>query len=373
MRASRLAAWMLVLLGSAGISRGDLDRHSIASLMGHFAALGRLSAKIEVQEGPEWIPYEKALKPLLEEPRVRLIEAIDQAIREGTREELMGALGVYVGLVGIKKEHPNPAYQAPLLQLLAKDDLRQRTYTDTVAGALRLYPSRETAVAYMDVAERAPDARMRKDYIDSTAALLHISLPIANNTPPLRQEKILSDFEAWFSRNKDRIRFDKHGNFRLAGGEASEERKGLSGDDRARIRQDPVCVLRLLDTTMSDDLEDQVKRTRVPDLNAQCGAALWGPDGAAFMAKAAAGDKVEEQKSIEMEAEGASLAGRYPVFEAALLASVYVVAYEQDPEALKLAKEVLIQFSPSDVRKAAKDEPASVRKKAEGFADQTRE
>ena len=50
------------------------------------------------------------------------------------------------------------------------------------------------------------------------------------------------------------------------------------------------------------------------------------------------------------------------------MAAVYIVSYEKDPEAVKMAREMLFQASRADVRRVAGSEPPAVRKKAERLA-----
>ena len=123
---------------------------------------------------------------------------------------------------------------------------------------------------------------------------------------------------------------------------------------------------------MNDNISDEEKYAKVPTLNAKCGVALWGVEGAAYMAKMspnAEGDN--STRSVELEAEGASLAGRYPSLDAGLLAAAYVVSYETDRDVLKLAKDVLIQFGRKDLKRVTKGEPAEVWKRAQPFANET--
>lgn len=317
----------------------------------------------EVQRRELPNPYE-ASRPILKAPPEALREAIDQAIRFGTEEERIGALGVYSELVRAKTELLNPTYHRILLGLLAQDDLESPAYVGTIAGVLYLHPSRDTALAYMDVAARARNREMRDEFMLRTADFLSLSLPIGTETIPVEKARILADFEAWFARNKERIRFDKKGEFRLAGGEAAEERKRLTPQDRARIRKDPLCVLRLLNGSIVGDGAGE----DVGTLLIRCGEALYGPGGADLITRMAGEGREDAGSSLDLQAAMATVAGKYPMFDAALLAVAYVAAYEKDPAALKLARKTLADLGPAEITRVTKGEPGEVRRKAEELA-----
>ena len=312
-------------------------------------------------------PYE-ASRSILKAPPEALREAIDRAIRFGTEEERIGALGVYSELVRAKKEFLNPAYHRILLGLLAQDDLESPAYVGTLAGVLYLYPSRETALAYMDVAARTRNREMRDELVLKTTGLLSLSLPIGTETTPVEKARILANFEAWFTRNRERIRFDEQGEFRLAGGEAAEDRKKLTSQDRDRIRKDPLCVLRLLNgsvvgvgTGAGEDVGTLLNR---------CGQALYGPAAADAITRMVGEDREDAGSSLDLQAAMATVAGRYPMFDAALLAVAYVAAYERDPDALRLARRTLADLGPAEITRVTKGEPGEVRRKAEDLADE---
>jgi len=372
MRIQKLVVLTVLLFLPTTSARAVTRDETVASLRVGLAKIGAMVEQLSALPfGPAWRPVDDAQRLLVKEPRELLREAIDLGIREGGKDERTGSFFIYRFLVSAEHELPNSSFKPFLLALLAKDDLSSFGYTEALAGVLYQFPSRETALAYMDVAARAREGRVREHFLEATAGLFEMDLGISLQTKPLEKEKIYSDFEAWFDRNKDRIRFNEEGEFRLAGGEAREARLELSAEDRARIRKDPVCVLRLVNSVLGD--LGKTSEAKVMELNSKCGVALFGAEGATVLSKAGAASQEGMAPSLDLQAAMASSQGKHPVMDAVLLAVAYVAAYEKDPQALKLAKETLDQFMSPEMDRVLKGEPRLVRKKAEELAEEVRE
>jgi len=205
---------------------------------------------------------------------------------------------------------------------------------------------------------------VRDTALARVADMIGMDLRVYVNATPEQNERARADIIGWVLKNKDRIRFSKSGRFHLAGGEVSEERQALGNEDRERIRKDPTGVLRLYSQIVGDADDSSA------DLSGDAAAGLFGPERAALMAKRAALAREGKEPDRDLEASLASLQGTYPVEDAALLAAVYVVAYEKEADALKMAEGMLIRASRADVRRVAGSEPRWVRKKAESLAGQ---
>jgi hypothetical protein len=206
---------------------------------------------------------------------------------------------------------------------------------------------------------------MRVNLLTNAAGLCHIEwLDIQPESRGPRVEKVLADFEDWFAKNRDRIQFNKEGQFKLSRNTSDTKSVGLSEEDRKRIRQDPVCVLRLMKSSFGED--DNLNHSK--ELASKCGAALWGVEGARAMSRALS----EPEASPENQANLASLAGEYPMQDAATLAAVYIVAYQDENDGLEMAKDFLIRVNPKDVQRVGKGEPRWVVKKAEALANPAR-
>lgn len=362
-----LAFLLLAIVGSAVAASRE---EAIQDLKARMVRIGQLdeaysAASRELRKTME-SPYKEDLA-LQKEPLEPLVEAIDQTIRTGSREERIGGIGIYCSLAYDRKLKPNPEYHPIFLGLLMNDEGPSDYFRFVLVNALHWYPTRETVLAYVDVAERSTNSSLRYTALARASDMMGMDLAVYNNVPEEQNEKAMSDFVSWVMRNKDRIRFSKKGHFRLAGGEVGEDREALREEDRARIRKDPAGVLRLFRQIVGDEDDSSA------DLTGDCAAGLLGPEGAALMAKRAALAREGKEPSREMEANLASYQGSYPVADAALLAAVYIVSYEKDPEALKMAREMLIQASRGDVRRVAGSEPPAVRKKAERLAGERTE
>ncbi len=353
----------LFLAGSAALPAfPGSDKEAVAAIRAQFVMLGSLldqreAGQITSLPGQKRDADNEIQYQLWQKPTEILLEAIDEAIYTGTKAERTGALDTYWMLVTLKRAQTNWAYHPVLLDLFAHDDLRSKPYTARLIMALQLYKSRETALAFMAAADRVTDKKTRNNYYHLTAGLLLIDLP-TDSSKPLEEEKMLSDFHDWFERNKDRIRFDKKGRFRLAGGEAPNGKAVLDREDRNRIRQSAGCVVRLMDNLM-DGREEGAK-----ELSGKCGEALLGAEGADLMEKAIAAPLNGAAPDMDLQAAIASSQGKYPIFDAALLASVYVVAFEKDPVLLKLAKDTADGLGPVEIERVVKGEPREVQKAA---------
>ena len=309
-------------------------------------------------------PYEACL-PLLKAPPEILTEAIDRGIRTGSVEERIGALAVYgIAVSPPKRRLPKrPEYQAVLVDLLKQDDQRSEVFTGVLIGTLSEYRSRETVLAYLDTVPRTTDPETREGLLRSAASLLHLDVPIYQQTTPLEKERILADLETWLNRNRDRIRFKKDGQPYLAGGEADGKPVELTPEDRNHIRKDPVCVLKLISAMMEGE-EEAVQ------LTTRCGEALLGSEGAKLFRNAQDEAKTQESPSFDAQAAMATARGKYPTMDAVQLAIAYVAAYETDPQARELARETLEDLGSPEMSRILKGEPREVRKKAMNLADE---
>src|SRR5437867_12686560 len=244
----------LALAPSTAATRSE----EIASIRAQFVEATRAEEKFEAapKELQRSLPsaYNVTL-PLLKKPLDLLVEAIDLSVRHGDRPELTGAVGFYADLVDGRRISRNPSYLPILLDLTARDDLKNETYTGTLATALRLYPSRETVITFMNVDTRAQNLKVRSGFMLMAADMLGMDLEIGTKTTPLKEQRILAQFQSWFEKNKDRIQFTKDGEPRLRGPGEREDIKELSPEDRDRIRKDPVCVLPLTEAAKGDSYE----------------------------------------------------------------------------------------------------------------------
>jgi hypothetical protein len=233
-----------------------------------------------------------------------------------------------------------------------------------------VYPSRQALFAIMEAADRAPSHEARVTMLLNAARLCRVELSdIQPESRGPRVEKVLADFEHWFAENKDRIRFTEDGQFRLSGSKTKVKQVVLTEADRKRIRQDPGCVLRLMNGAFgeNDDSAD------VGGLHSRCGAALFGTEGSAAIAGALAESPTGDGLSVSAQATLSSLAGTYPVADAWILAASYVAAQKTDPEVLEMAKEALMQVGPAEVKRIGKGEPREVVKKAQALANDSRD
>jgi hypothetical protein len=375
-------AWLLMVLQISDVWAGGQIptvtemRASLAELGG--CVIEEAEGRGPKAEGPPYVrtPREENLYQLARAPREPVREAIDQALKGGTKEELIGALTLYRWIVSssgsyFPKEPLNPSYLPMLYDLLAKDDGSLAAYTGTLAGSLSLYPtSRETILVYMDLAEHTTDAKTREDYLLLASGEIGIDLPIYKQTPALEREKILADFEAWFAKNKNQIAFDE-GRSVLAGSRISTRPRVLTQAERQRIRKDPACVLELLQVSTAGM---QVTDARAQTLLNQCGDALFGAEGAKLLRSMKPEIEKSETATFDQQMGLAASRAQYPMIDAGLLAVAYVAADDPDPKHRELARKTLDDIgSPEDITRVLKGETKEVRKKAMALADETNE
>jgi hypothetical protein len=351
------------------ITKADSREEQIAYARALLAEDGRESFSFK-QHGPS-DPYVSSgvEHRVNSQPRDLMLEAVDRIIKDGTKEERTGALRYYEA--GIDLGPVVAAYYPRILDFLAKDDMLERGYTMVLVGTLaHVYPSRESFFAIMEAAKRAPNRDVRFRVLSFVAGVIcRIDTVSARWEPddPFIDKK-MADFEAWVDRNRERIRFTKEGDFKLSGGRISVKPPELTREDRQRIRRDPVCVLQL----MSASSDGEEPGLDVQDLGARCGEALFGVEGARAMRQAWEESAHAEGSSLEAQARLSSLAGQYPYADAWLLAAAYVAAYENDPKAVAMAKEALIQVSPSEAKRITQGEPRPVVQKARALANPDR-
>ncbi len=308
----------------------------------------------------------EADRALLNLPVASVVSAIDQSIQTGNKPEVSGALHAYEYLIIMKQLAPDPQYKPHLLYMLAQDDFSSETYTNIVGACLRLYRSRETMLAYMDAARRAPDAITREDFALATASLLDIQLRFTLSDPtPDRKRRAIAEFEAWYEKNQEKITFDKRGNAHFPGSPGEWKPPKLSSKDRERIKKDAVCVLELFNSMMSSQNEDP---RQFLELNGQCGRALLGEEGSSLLAKTVVEMGDGSSPGLEREMALSAARDRYAVMSAALTAAAYVAANEEDPEARKMAKRMLDDFGP-DLEEVLKQEPRWIRKKVQELVE----
>ncbi len=263
----------------------------------------------------------------------------------------------------------NPTYLPLIYDLLAKDDRTINVYTGSLAGALWLYPmSKQTVLVYMDIAQHTTDPRLRGDYLRTTAALLGLDLGIHTRTPPVEEQRILADFEAWFEKNKKYIEFDENGHSSLAGSKVRARPRSLTGEERARIRKDPACVLELFQgSTAGMNVSDE----RIESLMNQCGSALFGSEGVRLMREMMAQAPAAQAPSFDQQMGLAAARSKYPMLDAGLLAVAYVAADDADPKHRELAKTTLDDIGmPEEITRVLKGESKEVRKKALELANE---
>jgi hypothetical protein len=373
MKTTHVLTGLLLWICTLTIGRPQGAENPVAAMRERLAEYGRLEILRAERTGHDLPPglgkkCDTAFYGLRKESPNVLLPAIDACIRDGSSEELVGATAIYSDLVTMGRAQADPSYEPILLELLANDRLESKTYTTAIVATLRLYPSKETVAAYMNVAARAPTKDLRVRQTREAASMVGIWLNLGTNQPDTVIDNEIARFEAWYAKNKDRIQFTKDGKLRLSGSKPKEEAKSVLTDaDRASIRAEAACVLRLMYYTLGDAASEEEANAKAPALNARCGPALFGAERSAQMAKMAEEAKQGGGPSIELQADLQGSAG-YPTPDAALLAAIYAASYETDPEAIRLAEETLARASRDEIRRVAKREPASVREKAESLA-----
>jgi len=345
--------------------------------LGHLVVLDDEGKAPQEPLGPKGRePLSEALFTLRNAPLNPLIPAINQAIEFGGKEEVIGALDVYMSIVGepgrfTAREPVHQEYYPILLARLKQDDLQLPRYTEMICGALNLFPSRETYVAIMSAAKRSESPKLHYQLIDLTAAHLDIELGIHLQMPQMERERIWNDFETWFWKNEKRISFDSQGRSSVAGERAKAKPRDLTAEERARIRKDPVCVLELFQGVTSGISKSEEQLTVL--LN-QCGEALFGPEGTSLMKQMVQEAKKSGTPTFDQQMGLAVARGKYPMFNAAILAVAYVAADDPDSKHSELAKKTLDDIgTPEDITKVLKGEPKEVRQKAMALADEMNE
>ncbi len=359
---------MLLLAPGYQEARPAGDPAALESIRSRLAQAGEEAIEHDDTMGPGWERYEILMRGLKREPTDRLLESIDVALREGTIPEKIGAVGLYSDLRDLKRVPArDPTYAKRLLNLLSKDDFSVRAYTGYLTGQLLSYPSRETMLGLMEAAGRTTDREMRDRIVHHAATLVEMEEVVSPQpgSPPTPEG--VAKFTEWFGKHKDQIQFTREGRFKLGKGKPAEERPELTVADRAAIRENAVCVLHLVQFTLGDPSGGPEANAKARELNARCGPALFGAERSGVMGKLAEAGEGERGPSpgMELQLRGAA---DYPTPDAELLAAVYVVSYEQDPEALRLARETLVRASRDEIRRVCKGEPSSVCKKAESLA-----
>jgi hypothetical protein len=304
----------------------------------------------------------KIRSTLLQKPTSEILAAIDRSIHGSDKVEIAGALDIYGDLVTNRRAVRNPQYKPLLLDMLARDDFELPSYTAAARGALLLFPSRETMVAWMDAAKRAPNEEIREGFILMAAGILDIELRYSTSDPPERRRQVLDAFVSWYEKNQDRIRFDKNGGAHFRGGPEEWKPPKLSAHDKTRIKADPVCVLHLFEKLQ--DPQDP-EPGAVDELNTRCGRALLGDEGSLALANKIADVKSKTPTTLEEEISMSAASVNYPAVSAALTAVAYVASMEPiDPAAKKLAIKILDDFG-DGLEEILKEEPASVRRKVD--------
>jgi hypothetical protein len=356
---------MLVALLAWGFILGfAAEGQEVAAARARLAELGRAHIQIaELPLGDARETYKKPLRdlknPLLKEPRDVLLRAIDGCIRNGTTEERIGALAMYVIVTGGTDSPPDPSYVPVLLQILRNDDLQVPALSETVGWTLLSYPATlEIATALVETARRAPSRRIRRALLHHAAFAVNYDLE-DDPTDVRQSERALADFEAWFDANRSRLVPDGEGGLNVRGSDRAALSRELRREERERIREDPVCVLRLLETALGGEEDERALRTML----SRCGAALFGEKAAAVLAKAAASPG-EEAAAAELATAALEARGGFPVMDAVQLAAAYVAAYETDLAALDLARRMFDEFGSAEMARVLRGEPRQVRRKA---------
>jgi hypothetical protein len=364
----RVVAVSLLLAGAGtGLAAGAAPPDS---WMARLAELGR---QIVRQSGgsAQTAPaapsdIEREVDRLSGEQRGTIRKAIDQAFRSGSKEERLGALALYDRLVSAPekaREPLNGAYPPLFYRLIQEDDRALPAYTEALAGAFAYYPrSRLTVLAYMDIARRATDAPTRERYVTLSADSLSIPLPIAEDMPVLQRERILCSFEAWFEKNSRYIKFDTDGRSVLAGSRVPTQQRRLSEAERARIRENPSCVLDLIRSAAG---AAAFERAAFLELLRHCGEAAFGAEAAAGLSRQAAAAGDPPSPSFDQTIRLTASHSGYPWLDTGLLAVAYVAADDSDPTHLDLARKTLpLLGPPDDLMRIVEREAAGVQEKA---------
>ena len=371
--------FLISVIGAAPLLAADTEQ-TIESFrirlkeLGHLAVLADEGRKPEEPRGPkDRTPEEEALYQIVRMPRAPLRAAMRESLQNGDQEEAIGALAVYMLTVNtsgnnFEREPFHPEYLRVLLDRLNQDDLRLPTYTRAICGALTLYPSRETYVVIMSAAKRSESPKLHYQLVDLTAARLGIELGIHLQMPEAEQQRIWNDFEAWFWKNEKRISFDSEGRASVAGERGRTKPRGLSGDERARIRKNPACVLELFQG-MTTGIE--ASEEKMEGLLQQCGDSLFGSEGVKAIQSALTEARKAGKPNFDQQMGLAAARTKYPTFDAGLLAVAYVAADDPDPKHRELAKKTLDDIGTVDeISRVLRGESKEVQRKALELANE---
>src|SRR5262249_12665089 len=140
---------------------------------------------------------------------------------------------------------------------------------------------------------------------ENSATLVHVNIPIYQQSTPAEKERALANLEAYLTSNRDHIQVGSHGELYIAADKASQKPLQLSQEDRARVKKDPVCVLKLLQEMLSGGKGSL-------ELNARCGEALLGVEGAKLFTEVARQSSESEAASLDFQSALAAARGKYP-------------------------------------------------------------
>ncbi len=223
-------------------------------------------------------------------------------------------------------------------------------------------------LAYTDAAKRAKSEEERLGWLETTAGFLGIGLNFTESDPPERRLRDLAQFETWYEKNKDRIRFDSKGEPHFGSGPGEWKPPKLKSEDRARIKADPACVLRLFDSFASANDPDN---SQIYEMNARCGQALMGAEGSSALSRVLEQTEDGSDPGFDLQMSFQSAAANYPITSAALAAAAYVAGdATASAEIRKLAKETVEDFG-EDLDEVLKTEPSSVKKKVRELLDES--
>ena len=373
---------IIAVLGMGGVATAGSEP-TVESLRARLKELGQLEVLHDEGKDPQEprgprgrTPREEALYQIVRMPRNPLRVGLGEALQSGDKEEVIGTIVVYMWTVNtsghnFESEPVHQEYYPILLARLKRDDLQTPLYTGYICGALTLYPSRETYVAIMTAAKRSKSPKLHYELIDLTAAHLDIELGIHLQMPQMEKERTWNDFETWFWKNEKSISFDSQGRSSVAGERAKAKPRDLTDGERASIRKDPVCVLELFQGVTSGVSSSE---ERLATLVNQCGDSLFGPEGTKLMKQMVQESKKSGTPTFDQQMGLAAARGKYPMFNAALLAAAYVAADDPDLKHRELAKKTLDDIgTPEDITRVLKGEPKEVRQKAMALADEMNE
>ena len=369
------AVVLLLALMSAGFARSADD--STAQCRARLAEMGRLIVREAGSTGaspgspPSSHQSEAVLESLVREPRNVLRRTIDDALRGGSKEERIGAMALYNHLVSstdaaVPREPLNGAYPPLFYRLIQEDDRSLAAYTEALAEGFAYYPrSRLTALSYMDIARHTANPATREKYVRLTAEALSIDLALDDSQPVLWKERRLEAFEAWFEKNQRYIKYDKGGRSVLAGSRIPDRQRRMSDAERARVRQEPLCVLHLIETAAGATGRD---RAGALESLRRCGGAAFGEATAARLVLEAEAPAETTGASFDLTIRLSAARAGYPWLDAGLLAVATVASDDTDPGHRERARQSLRLLGPaSELKRIVSGEPDGVQRKVEEF------